>query len=75
MAQVSRQEHMELCKKNALRELHREGGDSASAITTLIADMKEHPETARVVEDMAMILVFEASKSKTEVETFIKGFN
>lgn len=41
---MNRQEHLQFCKDRALEYLDR--GDLNNAATSMMSDMKKHPETA-----------------------------
>ena len=72
---MTRQEHMEWCKKRALEYINH--GDNQSAITSMLSDLQKHPETekhAGISLGMMLMMAGQLSTDK-QVEDFINGFN
>lgn len=72
---MSRQEHLDWCKKRAHEYLDR--GDVENAVASMMSDLNKHPETA--MKDggtLGMLgLMAAASGDVHEAKRFIDGFN
>lgn len=71
---MTRQEHIEWCKKRALAEIDH-SGDPKQGIMSIMSDIRKHPETAS--ETLAMLCMLELQRSHTaqSARNFINGFN
>ena len=71
---MNRQEHLDFCKKRALEYVDR--GEFAEGITSMLSDLKSHPETEGVATTMAPLAMFELmNPSQAGARRFIEGFN
>jgi len=72
---MTRQEHLDWCKRRALEYVER--GELSEAVTSMCSDLTKHDETANHKGiDIAMGLLLAGSlRTKPEVDKFIKGFN
>lgn len=72
---MTRQEHLDWCKKRALEYLDR--GDVQGAIASMMSDMQKHEETKfggnSILSTMGLMAAM--SGSTHEVRRFIVGFN
>lgn len=71
---MTRQEHLDWCKKRALEYLDR--GDVVNAVTSMMSDMQKHPETkfgSGVLN--ALGLRAAASYNVDTARRYIEGFN
>ncbi len=75
---MTRQEHMNWCKARALEYL--EPGEFYSpveAVTSMMSDLRKHPDTAASTEGVLALLGLKAAASNdpTEARRYIEGFN
>ncbi len=71
---MTRQEHLDWCKKRALEYLDR--GNVMEAIASMMSDMEKHPETKSNNPFLnAMGLAAAASGDEREARRFIVGFS
>jgi len=72
---VSRQEHLEWCKKRAHEYLTR--GDITSAMASMGSDLKKHPETHNhpAIELGVMLMLSGNLSTPEQARKFIDGFN
>lgn len=71
---MTRQEHLDWCKKRAHEYLAR--GDIQNAVTSMLSDMNKHPETALQAPTLAMLgMMAIQSGDQREARRFIDGFN
>ncbi|MER8619183.1 hypothetical protein NKG99_20490 [Mesorhizobium sp. M1409] len=70
----TREEHLEACKKRARAYLAK--GDPVNAVTAMMKDMQDHPETSFGPETTISILGLRAAISgdPREAERYIEGF-
>jgi len=71
---MTRQEHLEWCKKRAHEYLER--GDVMNAITSMMSDMQKHPETKFNNPALNMLGMMAAQNGdEREARRYIDGFN
>ena len=71
---MTRQEHLDWCKKRAHEYLNR--GDIANAVTSMLSDMNKHPETELKTPTLSMLgMLAIQSGDRNEARRFIDGFN
>lgn len=71
---MTRQEHLEWCKKRAHEYLSR--GDVMNAVTSMMSDMDKHPETKINNPTLSMLgMLAVQSGSREEARRYIDGFN
>lgn len=71
---MTRQEHLEWCKKRAHEYLSR--GDVMNAVTSMLSDLNKHPETTLQDTALSMLGMLAIQSGDTEqVRRFIDGFN
>ncbi len=71
---MTRVEHLEWCKQRA-RE-YRERGDSQEAMTSMLSDLRKHPETELMLSFAGNLMFLAAQEGTTEAaRKFIEGFN
>jgi hypothetical protein len=73
--EVSRQEHLDRCKRRALKYLA--GGDTQGALTSMFSDLGKHEETRdHIGIKLGAMLMFSGNlETPGEVREFIEGFN
>lgn len=70
---MTRQQHLEWCKKRAHEYLAR--GDVQNAVTSMLSDMNKHPETELKSPTLKMLgMMAIQSGSHSEARRFIDGF-
>lgn len=70
---MTRQEHMDWCKKRALEYLDK--GDVANAVASMLSDLSKHPETT-IPPELSMIgMLSVMSNDRDGARRFIVGFN
>lgn len=76
MSQPTRSEHMAWCKKRALEYLPN---DPQQAVTSMLSDLRKHPETERVITgptgSVMFALAMQSMDSHHQARSFIEGFN
>lgn len=72
---MTRDEHLEWCKKRALEYVDL--GDLNNAYASMISDLRKHPETERhAAIEMGARMLFAGHLDTTEkMRKFINGFN
>ena len=72
---MTRQEHMEWCKKRALEYV--DSGDINGGYASMVSDLRKHSETEdHVAIQLGMMLLMGSKLStKEEMRKFIEGFN
>lgn len=71
---MTRQQHLEWCKKRAHEYLAR--GDLKNAVASMMSDLEKHPETAVKSPALGMLgIMAAASNDEREVRRYIDGFN
>jgi hypothetical protein len=72
---MTRQEHLEWCKKRANEYLDR--GDVQNAYASMASDLNKHPETAghQAIQLGMMLMMSGNLSSEREMRKFIDGFN
>ena len=72
--QATRAEHLEWCKKRALKYLP---GDTSQAFASMMSDMRKHTETAEhiAIELGAKLLFSGHLNDPQKMEKFINDFN
>lgn len=72
---MTRQEHLDWCKKRALEYLTEH--DTNNAVASMLSDMRKHPETADHIGCQLGISLLVAGhlNSETKVREWIVGFN
>lgn len=72
---MTREEHMMWCKKRAHEYLAQ--GDVANAVTSMLSDLRKHPETEAsgngVLAQLGMLTIMQ--NNPQEARRFIDGFN
>lgn len=72
---MTREEHLQWCKKRAHEYLDR--GDMQNAVTSMMSDMIKHPDTKFAVEgvlgQLGMLALM--SGDNQQVRRYIDGFN
>jgi hypothetical protein len=70
---MTRQEHIECCKRSALQHLP---DDAGKALASMFSDLKKHPETAKhPAIQLGMELLLSGHLSNPEdCQSFIEGF-
>jgi hypothetical protein len=73
--ELTRQEHLEWCKKRALEYADR--GYVQEAFSSMASDLSKHPETEKHpgIELGLMFLMFGSIKTQEQMIRFIEGFN
>ena len=70
---ITRQEHIAWSKKRAL--VYVDKGDLVSAITSMMSDLDQHPETKAAGQSMGALGIWEAVRGNADsVRRFIEGF-
>lgn len=72
---ISRQEHMEWCKKRALEYCDR--GEFQEALLSMLSDLRKHPETENHAGGALMVSMILGGFlcRPEEIRKFIEGFN
>ena len=72
---MTREEHMNLCKKRALEYVEK--GDYLQGVTSMMSDLRKHPETETHIGIQLGIglLMIGALNDYHKVKEFIEGFN
>lgn len=72
---MTRQEHMDWCKKRALEYV--DNGDVRSAYASMASDLGKHPETQghAAIQLGLMLMMNGHLDSPDEMRKFIQGFN
>lgn len=72
---MTRKEHLEWCKQRAMEYV--DAGDLTNAITSMLSDLRKHPETETHIggELGAMLLIGGHMKDTQSVTQWIQGFN
>ena len=72
---MTRNEHMEWCKKRALE--YCDHNDPQQAFTSMVSDLRKHPETENhsAIEMGMMLLLGGHLNDSHEMRKFIEGFN
>ena len=72
---MDRQEHLQWCKARALE--YEDQNDPNQAITSMISDLRKHPETAEhsAITLTGMLLVGGHLQTAAQVREHIDGFN
>lgn len=72
---MTRQQHLEWCKKRAHEYLAK--GDVANAVASMMSDLEKHPETSVASSPtLNMLGIMTASKNDIhEARRYIDGFN
>lgn len=72
---MSRQEHLEWCKKRALE--YCDAGKLTDAFNSMTADLRKHPETEKHpgIQLGVMLMMINKLNTKEEMRKFIDGFN
>lgn len=70
---MTRQSHLEWCKKRAHEYLDK--GDVHSAVASMMSDMQKHPETAFNSPILGMLGIQAAQGDIAEARRYIDGFN
>ena len=75
MPNVNRDEHLKWAKERALEYLDR--GDLKNAVTSILSDLDQHPETRMVSQNMGFYGIFLLTNKQgpREIRRFIEGFN
>lgn len=69
---MTRDEHLEWCKKRALAYL--DAGYLTQAVTSMLSDLSKHPDLRGIGEKMALFGIFH-TRDRDAVRRFILGFN
>jgi outer membrane protein assembly factor BamD (BamD/ComL family) len=71
---MTRQEHLDWCKKRAHEYLAK--GDISNAITSMLSDLNKHPETELKTSTLALLgMIAIQNNDRAEARRFIDGFN
>lgn len=72
---MTRAEHLAWCKQRAIAYI--EAGDYKQALTSMLSDMRKHPETEKHVglQMGVMLMISGHLSSPEEIRKFIEGFN
>ena len=72
---MTRNEHLEWCKKRALEYVGL--GDLSQAFASMLSDLRKHPETANhpAMEMGAQMMFANLLATPEEMRRFINGFN
>ena len=72
---MTRQEHLDWCKKRALEYCNR--GDTMNALTSMFSDLEKHPETAGHpgIKLGVQLMMIGSLSTEAEARHFIEGFN
>jgi hypothetical protein len=70
---MTKEEHVHWCKQRAIEYLNR--GDVANAITSMLSDMRKHPETKMNSALEMFALGVAIRDDATDARRFIEGFN
>ena len=69
----TREEHLELCKQRAREYLDR--GDIQNAITSMLSDLGNHPETRGIGQKLAILGMFYIVQHDLQgARDFVEGF-
>lgn len=75
MGQMTRAEHMRWCKHRALEYLDQEVPDVASAIASMLSDLRKHPETEQLTNALGPLGLHSAMNNDSDAaRRFIEGF-
>ena len=73
---ITRQEHLDWCKKRALEYLNQ--GDLQQAVASMISDLTKHEETAKIREQMPflfmLVMMDVVNNNYYGVKNWIEGF-
>lgn len=72
---MTRQEHLDWCKKRALEYVDH--GDLQNAVASMMSDLRKHPETESSTNGILgqLGLIAAMSNDEREVRRYITGFN
>lgn len=72
---MTRQEHLEWCKKRAIEYV--DDGDTTSAFVSMLSDLNKHPETEgySAIQLGMMLMMAGQLLSPEAMKKFINGFN
>lgn len=71
---MSRQEHLEWCKKRAHEYLDK--GDIMNGVTSMLTDMQKHPETKLNIPTLSMLGMLTIQQADMPAaRRFVDGFN
>jgi hypothetical protein len=70
---MTRTEHLAWAKQRALEYVDR--GERASAIASMISDLRKHPELERSADVAVMLMLTADLRRPDSVRRFIDGFN
>jgi hypothetical protein len=73
----TRAQHLEFCKQRALEYVER--GELLNAVTSMMSDLKKHPDTEDTGTALSMLGLMAAQQAQAgdreAVVRYIKGFN
>lgn len=70
---LSREQHLQWCKKRALEYVER--GQLQQAITSMMSDMNKHSRTAGTIHPALFIIGASDARDPAKVRAWIEGFN
>ena len=72
---MNRQEHLEWCKKRALK--YSDKGDYKNAYKSMVSDLTKHEELKNhaSIQHGMMLLMTGSLSTQSDIERFINGFN
>lgn len=74
MADVSRAQHLDWCKRRALEYV--ELGELSNAVASMASDMRQHPETdSASLSFLAVAGMLEIANGPEAVRRWVEGFN
>lgn len=73
----TREEHLNFCKQRAMEYVS--SGDLLEAVTSMMSDLRKHPETADTGQTLAALGLFACQQAqagdRAAVVRYIQGFN
>lgn len=75
MTEISREEHLAVCKQRALEYL--DDGDAKNAVASMISDLGKHSawRGSTFLDGMSLIGMFTVAEGDEPVRKWIEGFN
>ena len=73
MSQKTRAEHMQWCKDRANEYI--KAGDGQQAMSSMISDLRKHPETADSMPMAIALMNMTNAKDLSAVRKYVDGFN
>jgi hypothetical protein len=72
---MTREEHLKWCKERTIQEMDY-SKDWKQGIISMMSDLNKHPETrSESLQALCMMFLMKEALTRSEVITFINGFN